>query len=132
MIELLIALFLKFWMFLFGGIRGVISAVPFLRRLMLSSNLESEMHDGHLLLHAGRRDLMLTGLHIIAIEDIRIVVVETGELLLAAGQTHRYALPGGVRICILMTELVDLRSGRRARVHRRIEAGHVSEDETPW
>ncbi len=120
MIELLIALFLKFWMFLFGTIRGVISAVPFLRRLMLAGNLQTELRGGHLILHADRRDLLLSGLRVMAFGDTRIVPVPTDEVLLAAGETRQLALPEATRTCVLITELIDLRSGRRAQVHRLV------------
>ena len=120
MIEILIALFLKFWMFLFGTIRGTISAVPLVRRFRLSGNLESELRGGQLVLHAERRDLLLSCLRVFAVEGTRIVPLETGELLLAAGETRQIALPEGTRACVLMTDLVDLGSGRHTKVHRRI------------
>lgn len=121
MIELLLALFLKFWIFLFGMIRGAISAVPFLRRWLLSGNLESEFGQKQLVLRAGRRDLLLSQLRVFAIEGARIVKITDQELLLIAGESHLFKLPDGAQACILMTELIDINSGRHTRVHRRLE-----------
>jgi hypothetical protein len=121
MIELLVALFLKFWMFLFGMIRGAVSAVPFLRRWLLSGNLESEFRQQHLVLHADKRDLLLSKLRVFAVEGTRIVAITDQELLLSAGETHQFRLPDDTHACVLMTELVDINTGRHTQVHRRLE-----------
>ena len=121
MIELLIALFLKFWMFLFGMIRGALSAVPFLRRWLLTSCLETELSGRHLVLHAEKRDLLLTQARIFAIENARIALVMHEDIVLMAGETRQIELPADVHACVLLTEMLDLNSGRRAHVHRRLQ-----------
>jgi hypothetical protein len=127
MIELLVALFFKFWIFLFGMIRGAISAVPFLRRWLLSGNLETEFRQQQLVLHADKRDLLLSQLRVFAIEGKRIVAITDQELLLIAGESHQFALSDDTHACVLMTELVDINSGRRTRVHRRLEREAAAE-----
>ncbi len=127
MIEIIVALFLKFWMFLFGTIRGAISAVPFLRRLLLSGHLESEMQEGQLTLRAGRRDLLLKDIHVLAQHGARITVVANGEQVLAAGGAHAFILPAGSIGCILMAEIIDLSNGRRTHIHRCLKPGDVIE-----
>lgn len=122
MIELLLALFFKFWMFLFGLIRGVISAVPFLRRWLLSGDLELSLQDDRLILRAGKRDLLMVRLQVFAMSATQILPVCDEDFLLAAGQSRSIELPEASHACVLMTELVDLKSGRRTRVHRRLDA----------
>lgn len=121
MIELLVALFLKFWMFLFGMIRGALSALPFLRRWLLSSCLETELSGRQLVLRAYRRDLLLTQARIFAIEAARIVPVLHDDLVLMAGETRQIELPEATVACVFLTEMLDLNSGRRAHVHRRLQ-----------
>lgn len=120
MIELLIALFIKFWMFLFGILRGTISAVPVWRRLLLRNQIECSLHAGRLVISVVNRDMLLQGLHVLAVGDTEIERVGPTELILRAGQSHAVELPAGTLRCVLNAELLDLHSGRRSHWHRRV------------
>ncbi|PIV32582.1 MAG: hypothetical protein COS34_12355 [Lysobacterales bacterium CG02_land_8_20_14_3_00_62_12] len=119
MIELLIALFIKFWMFLFGILRGTVSAIPIWRRLLLRNQIECSQHGGRLVIRASC-DLLLQGLRVLAVRDTEIEPVGPAELILRAGQSEIVELPVGTLRCVLIAELVDLHSGRRSHWHRRV------------
>ncbi len=120
MIELLLGLIIKFWMFLFGILRGTVSAVPLLRRLHLRSGVDSVFEPGRLVLSAERRDLLLSGLRVLARDAAGISAAFSGDLVLVAGESHVITLPADCQSCVLIGELIDLGNGRRAHLFRRL------------
>ncbi|MGD9584737.1 MAG: hypothetical protein AB7V26_13865 [Lysobacterales bacterium] len=122
MIELLLGLLIKFWMFLFGILRGTVSAVPVLRRLRLRSGVDSTLEPGRLVLSVERRDLLLVGLRVLARDTTGIDPVFNGDLVLVAGQSQVIPLPADCLGCVLIGELIDLGNGRRAHLFRRLGA----------
>ena len=120
MIELLLGLVVKFWMFLVGILRGTVSTLPVLRRLHLRSRLELRLEPGQLMLKSERRDLLLLELRVLAGVTGDWVPVFHGDLLLGMGVAQTIPLPADCRACVLIGELVDLGSGRRAHLFRRL------------
>lgn len=121
MIELLIGLIIKFWMFLFGILRGTVSAMPLLHRLRLRSGVVGVLEPGRLVLSAQRHDLLLAGLRVLARNATGIAPAFTGDLVLIAGESHVVPLPADCQGCVLIGELIDLGNGRRAQLFRRLD-----------
>lgn len=120
MIELLIALFLKFWIYLFGIGRSLFSALPFLRQLRLTTDLHVELDSEHLIITAGKRDFFLENLRLLAMKATHIECVFHADLILSAGQLRKIEIPKDTHQCVLLARIVDLKTGRQANLHRRL------------